>query len=327
MSTHHSPQIAEDYQQQRSEKVQIFLEYLRYERNLSAHTLASYTENLQKFENYIQQVAPDVIWSTMDSDIIRGWVINMMDEGNKASSVNTRLSALRSFYKFLLRRGYVTADPAHNITGPKAEKALPSYIRDAEMDQLLDHGNFPDGYVGVRDRTILMTLYSAGLRASELLGLTLVSVDFSTKQLKVTGKRNKQRIVPFGQELEDTFRDYLQHREQLLNERGMQSQAFFLSERTGRPMDYQALRVMVNRYLSTVSSSKRKSPHVLRHSFATTMLNHQADLRSVKELLGHESLATTEIYTHATFAELQQAYQKAHPRATIQEEGSAAKGE
>lgn len=298
----------------------MFFEYLHYERNLSASTLSSYKENLRKFEEFLQQTAPDVAWHNLDGDIIRGWVIAMMDDGNKASSVNTRLSALRSFYKFLLRRGYVTVDPAHNITGPKAEKPLPSYVRDAEMDQLIDHGAFPEGFVGVRDRAILITLYSAGLRASELLGLTLVAVDFSAKQLKVTGKRNKQRIVPFGQELEETLQDYLRHRDELLTRLGIDNQWLFLSEKTGQAMTYEKLRLLVNKYLSAVSSAKRRSPHVLRHSFATTLLNHQADLRSVKELLGHENLATTEIYTHATFAELQQAYQNAHPRAVTQDD-------
>lgn len=320
MSTHHSLHTAEEFRQLRLQKLQLFFEYLQYERNLSTNTLQSYRENLLKFEEYLQQTAPDVIWENLDSDIIRGWVIAMMDDGNKASSVNTRLSALRSFYKFLLRRGYVTADPAHTITGPKAEKTLPSYVRDAEMDMLIDHGNFPEGFVGVRDKTILVTLYSAGLRASELLGLTLAAVDFSAKQLKVTGKRNKQRIVPFGQELEEALKGYMEQRDQLLERLGTESTWLFLSERTGQAMSYNALRLMVNKYLGAVSNARRRSPHVLRHSFATTLLNHHADLRSVKELLGHESLATTEIYTHATFAELQQAYQKAHPRAVKQDD-------
>lgn len=327
MSTRHSLLSADEARQDRSQRLQLFFDYLRYERNLSTSTLSSYRENLQKFEDFIQQTAPDVTWQNLDSDIIRGWVIAMMDDGNKASSVNTRLSALRSFYKFLLRRGYVTVDPAHNITGPKAEKPLPSYVRDAEMDQLIDHGTFPEGFEGVRDRTILITLYSAGLRASELLGLTLTAVDFSAKQLKVTGKRNKQRIVPFGQELEETLRCYLEHRTELLTRIGVDNQWLFLSEKTGQAMSYEKLRQLVNKYLSGVSSAKRKSPHVLRHSFATTLLNHQADLRSVKELLGHESLATTEIYTHATFAELQHAYQKAHPRAVAQDDMKGKKTE
>lgn len=327
MSTHHSPTTAEEFHQQRLGKVQVFLDYLHYERNLSASTLCSYTENLKKFEAYLQQTAPDVTWETMDGDIIRGWVIVMMDEGNKASSVNTRLSALRSFYKFLLRRGFVTKDPAHNIVGPKAEKMLPSYVRDSEMDLLIDHGTFPEGFTGIRDKTILLTLYCAGLRASELLGLTLASVDFSAKQIKVTGKRNKQRIIPFGSELEEVLKSYLLSREQFVLQAGVETRAFFLSERTGRAMSYAQLRVMVNRYLSTVSSAKRRSPHVLRHTFATTLLNHEADLRSVKELLGHENLATTEIYTHATFSELQKAYQRAHPRALSQDEENVALGE
>lgn len=311
---------ADQAKEQRLDRLQTFHNYLRYERNLSQRTLDSYRDDLEDFEAMLEQEAPDVTWDTLDADLIRQWVMVMMDRGNKATSVNRRLSALRTFFKFLLRRGYVTVDPAHTIVGPKKEKVLPSYVRDSEMDRLLDGDLFPEGYTGVRDRTILLTLYSAGLRASELTGLRVKDVEMESMQLRVTGKRNKQRILPFGEEMHAQLEQYLQAREQLLKQQGGESEALFLNERTQSPLDYKRLRVMVKKYLTLATTAKKKSPHTLRHTFATSMLNHHADLRSVKELLGHESLATTEIYTHTSFADLQNAYQMAHPRAVRNDE-------
>lgn len=318
MSTHHSPSSSDEALQQRLEMLQRFYDYLRYERNASPKTLSSYSANLRLFDEYLQREVPDVTWATMDTDIIRDWIVDLMDEGLKASSVHTRLSALRSFYKFMLRRGYVTSDPAHCVTGPKMERPLPSFVRESEMDKLLDEATFPDTYVGLRDRTILLTLYSTGLRASELTGLRLADVDLAQMQLKVTGKRNKQRIVPFGEELKNELQRYLDRRAVHLQTKGKDTDAFFLTATQASPLKYQGLRLMVNNYLSLVTTAKKKSPHTLRHTFATTMLNHDADLRSVKELLGHVNLATTEIYTHASFADLQRIYQQAHPRSVEQ---------
>lgn len=311
----HTPASPEQAEKSRRQALQAFLEYIQYERNLSARTILSYGDDLDEFCLFLSAQADDVTWETLDKDLIREWMVDMMSRGNKAASVNRRLSALRSFYKFMLRRGYVTVDPAHNIVGPKKEKVLPSIVRDTEMDRLLDGDFFPEGFEGLRDRTVLLTLYSAGLRASELTSLRLADVDMTSRQLKVTGKRNKQRIVPFGEELFSTFQTYIEERERLLETKGADTPYFFLHEKTGGPYTYGKLRLMVRDYLTLVTNAKKKSPHTLRHSFATALLNHRADLRTVKELLGHERLTTTEIYTHTSFADLKDVYQMAHPRA------------
>ena len=241
--------------------------------------------------------------------------MEMMDNGNAATSVRRRLSSLRSFYKFLLRRKLVTRDPVHNMPGPKVEKKLPAYVRETEMDRLFDGDFFGEDYQGCRDRMILLTFYSTGIRLSELVGLTDKDVDLDQMQLKVTGKRNKQRIIPYGDEFGDSLRQYLAERDAFAQQSASGVTNLFLDERNGQQMSPAKVRNIVKKYLSLVTTQQRNSPHVLRHTFATAMLNHKADLQSVKELLGHESLSTTEIYTHTTFEQLKEMYNQAHPRA------------
>ena len=241
----------------------------------------------------------------------------MMNNGNTASSVNRRLSALRSFYRFLLKRKMVTIDPAHNLRGPKKEKSLPYYIRESEMNKLLDGDQyFSDDFEGCRDKMIMLMFYSTGVRLSELVGLNLADVDLDQMQVKVTGKRNKQRIIPYGDEMGDAIRAYLDRRLSFLVEKSREEEkAFFVDTRSGNRILPGRVQGLVKKYLSLVTTQRKRSPHVLRHSFATSMLNHHADLQSVKELLGHESLSTTEIYTHTSFEELKEMYKQAHPRA------------
>ena len=234
-----------------------------------------------------------------------------MDGGSGYSSVNRKLSALRSFYKYLLKRGEVTKDPLRKITGPKKKKPLPVFIKESDMDRLLDETDFGDGFVGCRDRLIVGTFYATGVRLSELIGLNDSDVDFSSSQLKVTGKRNKQRLIPFGDELKQTMLEYVNIRNE---QTPRMTDAFFVKE-NGERLYKELVYSIVKRNLSKVVTQKKRSPHVLRHTFATTMLNHEAELRTIKELLGHSSLATTEIYTHTTFEELKKVYKQAHPRA------------
>ena len=292
-----------------------FIEYLRYERNYSARTIEEYQSDLKAFKRFYEALDNDLTWENMPVDVVRQWVVEMMDGGNVATSVQRRLSSLRSFYKFLLRRGLVTRDPVHNMQGPKAEKKLPAYVRETEMDRLFDGDFFSPDYIGQRDRMILLTFYTTGIRLSELIGLTDKDVDLDQMQLKVTGKRNKQRIIPYGDEYGDSLRSYLAQRDDFASQHGMQGTNLFLDERRGNSMTPVKVRSIVKKYLSMVTTQQRNSPHVLRHTFATAMLNHQADLQSVKELLGHESLSTTEIYTHTTFEQLKEMYNQAHPRA------------
>jgi len=297
--------------------IKVFVDYLRFERNLSERTIEAYQADLEAFKQFYKNLNSELSWKTIDSDIVRDWEVSMMDNGNSASSVNRRLSALRSFYRFLLRRKMVTVDPVHNLQGPKKEKSLPYYIRESEMNKLLDgEGYFSDDFEGQRDRMIMLMFYSTGIRLSELTGLNLADVDLDQMQVKVTGKRNKQRIIPYGDEMGDAIRGYLGLRASFLAAKGGKEEtSFFVDTKNGNRILPAKVQVLVKRYLSLVTTQRKRSPHVLRHSFATSMLNHHADLQSVKELLGHESLSTTEIYTHTSFEELKEMYKQAHPRA------------
>ena len=289
-----------------------FLNYLRYERNSSPQTVQTYEESLREFESYISLRDSRLSLQAVDADLIRDWMESLMDKGNTASTINKKLSALRSFYRFSLKRKLVEKDPAHGIVGPKKSKPLPQFLRESEMDHLLDRLEWDNNYKDVRARTILLLFYEAGLRRSELTGLNDVDIDFGSRQLKVTGKRNKQRIIPFGQELADALSQYLEARREQFGLR--ENCALFLSDKGERITGSQVY-LIVHRYLTLVTSLKKRSPHVLRHTFATAMLNNGAGLESIKKLLGHESVDTTEIYAHTTFEQLKRIYKEAHPRA------------
>ena len=288
-----------------------FLDYLRYERNASPQTVQTYEESLRAFESYLTFRDNDLSMDSVDTDLIRDWMESLMDKGNSASTINKNLSALRSFYRFALKRGLVKKDPAHAVTGPKKSKPLPQFLREGEMDRLLDGLEWDSSFNNVRARTILLLFYEAGLRRSELIGLDDKDVDFEAAQLKVTGKRNKQRIVPFGAELAEALKNYKAKRQE---EFGETNGALFLSDKGERISGDQVYQI-VRKYLSMVTSLKKRSPHVLRHTFATAMLNNGAGLETIKSLLGHESVSTTEIYTHTTFEQLKRIYKEAHPRA------------
>lgn len=295
------------------EDIKAFENYLRNERNYSEKTVVPYQRDLTMFKAYMDSLEEPLNWQTLTADVVRNWIIKEMDRGLNPKTVNHGLSALRSFYKFLLMRKKVEKDPVHNLQGPKKEKNLPSFVKESDMNRLLDGNFFPDDFEGKRDRLILLTFYSTGVRRAELVGLNVPDVDLAQGQLKVTGKRNKQRIIPFGKELHDAMADYLSLRN-ALPKLADTERALFV-ETSGRRMAAVKVGARVKEYLSLVTTVKRRTPHTLRHSFATSMLNHNADLQSVKELLGHESLSTTEIYTHTTLEELKQMYNQAHPRA------------
>lgn len=291
-------------------KIDRFLDYLKLERNYSRLTVLKYESCLRLFEEYFKNLNTELEWESVDADVIRDWMESMMDSGLTAATVNGRLSAVRSFYRFALKKGLVENDPAHTITGPKREKPLPKFIREKDMDRLLQPEMWGDTYKDVCARTIILLFYETGMRVGELVMLDDVMVDLDNRQLKVTGKRNKQRIIPFGAELEQALRDFVRLRDEQVERT---EKGFFVTEK-GRRVTYEQVRRMVKNHLGRVTTQQKRTPHVLRHTFATTMLNHEAGLESVKQLLGHESLATTEIYTHTTFEQLKKVYEKAHPR-------------
>lgn len=288
-----------------------FLDYLRYERNYSAKTVKAYGEDVLQLQEFVQEEVGEFHPAEVKTELIREWIVSLMDKGYTSTSVNRKLSSLRAFYKYLLKQGEVVVDPLRKVVGPKNKKSLPSFLKESEMNKLLDDTDFGSGFKGCRDRLIIEVFYATGIRLSELIGLDDKDVDFSASQLKVTGKRNKQRLIPFGDELRDAMRKYVDIRNEAVSER---TEAFFVRE-SGKRFQPTQVYDLVKRNLSKVVTLKKRSPHVLRHTFATVMLNNEAELGAVKELLGHSSLATTEIYTHTTFEELKKVYKQAHPRA------------
>lgn len=289
-----------------------FLEYLHSERNDSLKTVEAYAKDLSEFQEFLEEQVPDASWAAITADDVREWVIFLLDEQKmSAASVNRKLSALRTFYRYLRRMGWVSINPMEKVVAPKKKRPLPYFVRESEMDRLLEITAEDKTFKGIRDRLVLMMFYETGVRRAELLSMTDASVDLVAKQVKVTGKRNKQRIVPFGEELEKEIREYLSARQETLGENVFP--ALFVNE-NGTAVNESQVAKIVRDNLSKVTTIKRRSPHVLRHSFATAMLNNNADLTSIQKLLGHESVATTEIYTHVSFEELKSEYKSAHPR-------------
>ncbi len=293
--------------------IRSFIDYLKYEKCCSDYTVTSYRTDLLEFKEFIKENFCRCSPEEAESTEIREWVIHLMEQGLKATSVKRKLSALRSFFKFLRSRGVVSHNPTSRIKGPGAGKPLPVFVREEEMEKVLSGGSEEeDGFCGVRDRLIIEVFYTTGIRLSELIALKDKDVDLYSCTVKVLGKRNKQRIIPFGEELKEHLRDYLRIRS---CEFGSECSESFFVLQNGKQMYPFAVYRLVKRELSKVVTLKKRSPHVLRHTFATTMLNNEASLNAVKEILGHESLETTEIYTHTTFEELKKVYNQAHPRA------------
>lgn len=288
-----------------------FLDYLSSELNRSQQTVESYRDDLKHFEKFAKDLSDSFSWETVDSDMVRDWMESMMDKENSAATVSRRLSALKTFYRFALARRYVESDPVYSIKGPKKEKPLPQFVKESEMDELLDRQAWGDDYNNVRARTIIILFYETGMRLSELVNLDDKDVNFVTSEIKITGKGNKQRIVPFGDELKNTLLEFRRLRDASVE---VKTPALVVSDK-GTRMSPSKVQDIVRSNLSRVCSLKKKSPHVLRHSFATAMLNHHVGIENLKKLLGHASISTTEIYTHTTFEQLKRVYNEAHPRA------------
>lgn len=300
-----------------------FIRYMQAEREASPRTVETYQMALDDFTAFIKRTDSNLEPQDADSDIIRNWVEEMMDRGYKPATTLKNLSAVKSMFRYALRKGIVRKDPAHNVTGPKKQKTLPTFIKESEANELFDglqwdYSNIKD----VRSRTLLLLLYSTGIRRAEACALRNQDINLLTREMKVTGKRRKQRIIPLGQELVDAIRQYTDLRDKEITPMD-DTDAFFLDDK-GKAMTDERIYVVVRKYLSMVTTQKKRSPHVLRHSFATAMLNHDAKLGSVQKLLGHASLNTTQIYTHVTFEELKRTYTNAHPRAELDDKESNA---
>lgn len=291
--------------------IEKYLRYLRYERNYSPHTEISYSEDLRQFAEFVNQNHKGIDLREIDSDIVRLWVVSLLELKLSARTVNRKLSALKSFYRYLLRVGEVENNPLKKIVGPKTKKPLPSFVNYSDMKKVLSEEDFDCTFLSMRDRLILEIFYVTGIRRAELIGIKDVDIDFSAKILQVTGKRNKQRLIPVSDALLNMITLYMSARNQDVK---MVSGYLFVKE-DGEPLYPMLVHRIVNERLAWIPTLTKTSPHVLRHSFATGMLNNGADINAVKELLGHSSLASTEVYTHTSFEELKKIYNKAHPRA------------
>ncbi len=293
--------------------IEIFQKYLKYEKNYSSHTLLSYQTDLDQFIEFLQhnrgfeEFKPDKVSPTD----IRKWISSLMESKLSAVTVNRKLSAVKSFYRFLLRHDYITTNPAKSLSGPKRHKSLPQFVRADQMDKLLDTNGFPDNFEGHRDKMIIEMFYLTGMRLSELIELKTKDIDSSLKVLKVTGKRNKQRQIPISDELLTKLNCYYSQRALIMN---CDTEHVFITSK-GKKTYSELIYKVVTKYLGTVTTLTKRSPHILRHTFATLILNNGADINSVKTLLGHANLSATQVYTHNTFNELIKVYKLAHPRA------------
>tara|TARA_B100001996_G_scaffold371126_1_gene346135 strand:+ start:82 stop:963 length:882 start_codon:yes stop_codon:yes gene_type:complete len=282
-----------------------FLAYLKLEKRYSGHTLIAYEIDLFQFKDYLISIYKEENINNIDSTYVRSYMVELLSQNNSKSTVARKISALKSIFKYFLKKQLIKESPVSNITTPKVEKRLPNFIKEAEMQQLFNGDLFENDTNGLRDRLILSILYQTGIRLSELIGLKCS--DVSKQEIKVTGKRNKQRIVPLSRSLQELVAQYE-------NVSESKNSIWFLTTDNSDKLYEKFVYRKVNYYLSMVSSKQKKSPHILRHTFATHMLNNGADLNAIKELLGHESLSATQVYTHNTFEKLKSIHKQSHPR-------------
>lgn len=287
-----------------------FLKYLEFEKRSSSHTIIAYRCDLEQFFSFCyNKEIVDI--NAVTTKVVRSWVVNLVNEGLAPKSVNRKITTLKSFFKFLMREGYIELSPTEGVTTPKIPKKIPVFVRDSEMNHLLDDIPFADDYEGVRDKLILELFYGSGMRLSELVGL--IDRDFDLKQgiVRVTGKYNKDRLIPMYTQLIHMTEHYIKVRNM---EFGMnKANSFFLTGK-GEMVYHKLVYRTVNKYLALVTTLQKKSPHVLRHSFATSLLNAGADINAIKELLGHSNLNATQVYTHNSFQRITDIYNQAHPR-------------
>jgi len=289
--------------------IEAFRDYLQLEKKYSLHTVNAYLRDISFFEEHLAREQEENAAVAASYADIRSWIVSMVDAGMSTTSVNRKISSLKAYYKFLLKIKQIEVSPLLKHKALKTPKKVQVPFSEKELSQILKEMEFPEGFEGVRDRLIIDLFYTTGIRRAELIGLKVANVSGSS--IKVLGKRNKERIIPILPVIESQISEYLKYRSGL--QEIVDGDIFFLSER-GIKLSESFVYRLINNYFSVVSGKVKKSPHVLRHTFATHMLNHGADLNSVKELLGHSSLASTQVYTHSSLAELKKVYSGAHPR-------------
>jgi len=288
-----------------------FLSYLRIEKRYSPHTVASYDNDLKQYHTFCEQAGSGSF--ELDSSMIRLWIVSLLEQGISARTVNRKLSTLKTFSRYLIRQGVISVNPLNRVLKPKTNKRIPAFVDEENLNHFLDNHEFGDDFAGKRNQLIIELLYQTGMRRSELVGLKTTSVNLSEGNILVMGKRSKERLIPINNDLGRRIKEYLELRSQLFPANNNGSLLLTSKEQPVYPkMVYR----VITDFLSMVTTLDKKSPHVLRHSFATHLLNRGADLNAIKELLGHANLSATQVYTHNTFEKLKDIYKQAHPRAT-----------
>jgi len=287
-----------------------FINYLQFEKRYSSHTVIAYKNDLDQFVQYCTEMIGAFDVNRVDAKIVRGWIVNLMEQNLSARSVNRKVTTIKSFFKYLMKEQIVDLNPAIHLPLPKIRKKLPNFVEENNLNHLLDDGFFENNFTGIRDKLILTLLYGTGIRLAELLKLK--ETDFNTKEflIKVLGKRNKERIIPYPKSINNLLELYVQVKNETV---GSTTERLLVTE-NGKPVYEKLVYRVVKNNLAKVTLLEKKSPHVLRHTYATHLLNNGADLNAVKELLGHSNLAATQIYTHTTFEMLHKIYKQAHPR-------------
>lgn len=292
--------------------ISLFIKYLQYEKNNSFHTVVAYKEDILQFQNFVNQQVGICDFSKIDSSLVRQWMISLKKEKYTETSINRKMSSLRSFYKFIKKQGLTTNNPLSKINSLKTKKKLPIFFKESEMESVLSDNNIFTGteFENVRNSLVIELLYNTGIRRSELIEIKDCDFNFFNLTLQVTGKGNKQRLIPFSNVLRESLMHYIEIRKTTFNK---SSDYFIVNNKGGKSYPNLIYRI-VQQNLGKVSSLTKKSPHVIRHTFATSMLNNGAELSAIKEILGHTSLAATQVYTHTSFEQLKKIYKQAHPR-------------
>lgn len=290
--------------------VESFIKYLQFEKRFSPHTLTAYTHDLKQLSQFLIETFEIVKMEEAQHAHLRSWVVHLMDSGLTPRTVNRKIVSIKSFFKFLQRREHIETNPASRLKSLRVPKDLPNFVKETEMDNLLDQLSFSNDFSGQRDKLLINLLYATGIRLSELIGITEKSINHYEGTVKVLGKRNKERIIPLHQEVLEQVRIYVSHRTEI----NPPSEKLLITD-SGNDLYPQFVYSAVKKYLSQVTTLSKTSPHVLRHTFATHLLNKGADLNAVKDLLGHASLASTQVYTHNSIEKLKAVFDQAHPKA------------
>ncbi len=297
-------------------QIQSFLHYLEFEKRYSKHTLLAYETDINQFFDFVMITYQIQKLTEIESLHIRSWMVDLIERKVVPRSINRKLSALKTFFKFHLKHGRIDKNPMSKIQPPKSGKRLPVFVSQEHLKTLFEDTTFPAGLEGVRDKLVLRMFYATGMRSAELVGMTRESVDFQKQQIKVFGKGSKERLIPFTKELEVSIQNYIQEVDLIYPE--LIHNRLFIND-SGEPVNAAFVSKLVKKYLSLVTTVEKKSPHVLRHSFATHLSDNGADLNAIKELLGHSSLAATQVYTHNSIEKLRKVYELAHPKAKKKE--------